>query len=87
MELYGTLGSSCARRDILTRMFQAGMTGLRLNLSHTTLPECASLLEDEFWPAARQAGVEASLIVDLQGPELRVGRLEAPVPLRPAPTA
>ena len=58
------------------------MTGARLNLSHTTLPECAPLLEDEFWPAARQAGVEASLIVDLQGPELRVGRLEEPVPLR-----
>ena len=71
MDLYGTLGASCARREILTAMFQAGMTGARLNLSHTTLPECASLLEEEFWPAARQAGVEASLIVDLQGPELR----------------
>ena len=82
MDLYGTLGASCARREILTAMFQAGMTGARLNLSHSTLPECASLLEDEFWPAARQAGVEASLIVDLQGPELRVGRLEEPVPLR-----
>ena len=63
------------------------MTGARLNLSHTTLPECASLLEDEFWPAARQAGVEASLIVDLQGPELRVGRLEEPVPLREGSSA
>ena len=87
MDLYGTLGASCARREILTAMFQAGMTGARLNLSHTTLPECASLLEDEFWPAARQAGVEASLIVDLQGPELRVGRLEEPVPLREGSSA
>ena len=41
MDLYGTLGASCARREILTAMFQAGMTGARLNLSHTTLPECA----------------------------------------------
>ena len=79
MDLYGTLGASCARREILTAMFQAGMTGARLNLSHTTLPECAPLLEEEFWPAARQAGVEASLIVDLQGPELRVGRLAVSV--------
>ena len=81
MDFYGTLGASCAQREILTALFQAGMTGARLNLSHTTLPECASLLEDAFWPAARQAGVEASLIVDLQGPELRVGRLAEPVPL------
>ena len=58
MELYGTLGASCARREILERMFQAGMTGARLNLSHTTLRECAALLEEGFWPAARRMGVE-----------------------------
>ena len=82
VELYGTLGASCARREILERMFQAGMTGARLNLSHTTLRECAALLEEGFWPAARRMGVEASLIIDLQGPELRVGRLKEPVELK-----
>ena len=81
MELYGTLGTSCARRETLYAMFQAGMTGARLNLSHTTLAACRSLLEEEFWPAARRAGVRAGLIVDLQGPELRVGRLAEPVKL------
>lgn len=82
VELYGTLGASCARREILERMFQAGMTGARLNLSHTTLRECAALLEEGFWPAARRMGVEASMIIDLQGPELRVGRLKEPVELK-----
>ena len=81
MEFYGTLGASCADYEKVLALFRAGMTGARLNLSHTTLEECAGLLEEVFWPAARQAGVKARLIIDLQGPELRVGRLERPVEL------
>ena len=80
MKFYGTLGQSCGRRDILSRLFHAGMTGARLNLSHTGLAACAPLLQDEFFPAAREAGVDPHLIIDLQGPELRVGLLDEPVP-------
>ena len=81
MEFYATLGGSCADRATLDRLFAAGMTGARLNLSHTTLPQCAPLLEDIYWPAARACGRAAHLIIDLQGPELRVGTLTAPVAL------
>ena len=38
MDIYGTLGPSCQTKEILTGMFRAGMTGMRLNLSHTALP-------------------------------------------------
>ena len=74
MEFYGTLGDACWERETLEALFRAGMTGARLNLSHTTLEACAPLLEERFWPAARQAGVEAKLIVDLQGPAGLPGR-------------
>ena len=80
MDFYGTLGAACADHDILTDMFRAGMTGVRLNLSHTGLADCAHLLNDIYWPAAKEAGVQAELIIDLQGPELRVGKLESPMP-------
>lgn len=79
MHFYGTLGASCADFDTLTAMFRAGMTGARLNLSHTGLADCAHLLKDIYRPAAREAGVEPHLIIDLQGPELRVGTLPEPV--------
>ena len=79
MDFYGTLGAACADFDMLTDMFRAGMTGVRLNLSHTGLAECAHLLKDIYHPAARAAGVEPKLIIDLQGPELRVGKLDAPM--------
>ena len=83
MEFYATLGDSCAKREIIDKLFQAGMTGIRVNLSHTSLAKCAPLLEGLYWPAARSAGKEgAHLILDLQGPELRVGELPRPIPLR-----
>ena len=53
MEFYATLGDPCARRDILDKLFRAGMTGIRVNLSHTSLDKCAPLLEGLYWPAAR----------------------------------
>ena len=83
MEFYATLGDPCARKDILEKLFRAGMTGIRVNLSHTSMVKCIPLLEELYWPAARRAGqADAHLILDLQGPELRVGELPRPIPLR-----
>ena len=81
MDFYGTLGTACRDTDTLSALFRAGMTGVRLNLSHAGLEECRHLLLDIYRPAARAAGCsEPQLIIDLQGPELRVGVLEQPVP-------
>ena len=83
MDFYATLGDPCAKRDVMDKLFQAGMTGLRVNLSHTSLVKCAPLLEEVYWPAARRAGrPDAHLILDLEGPELRVGELPRPISLR-----
>ncbi len=80
MEIYGTLGPACGSEDTLEAMFRAGMTGVRLNLSHTTLRSSAPLL-DAFHAAAKRAGVAPKLLIDMQGPELRVGALAAPLAL------
>ena len=40
LELYGTLGPACQREETLEGMFRAGMTGIRLNLSHVALADC-----------------------------------------------
>ena len=76
MEFYGTIGPACADELTLRRMAEAGMTGLRFNLSH------GSLAEQESWLAlARAAGIR-QILIDLQGPELRIGRLAQPVQLQ-----
>ena len=75
VEIYGTLGPACANQSTLEQMFQAGLTGMRLNLSHTGLKESATLV-DNFKKAAERAGVIPQLLIDMQGPELRIGKLE-----------
>lgn len=84
-KLYGTLGPACADIDTLRAMFRAGMAGMRLNLSHGTLPESAAWVE-MMHAAARAEGVTSDLLIDLQGPELRIGKLDKPVELKEGST-
>lgn len=80
VQIYGTLGPSCADAATLARMIGAGMTGIRLNLSHTTLREAKPYL-DAVRAAERETGRSIGLLLDMQGPELRVGRLREPMAL------
>ena len=80
MEFYGTLGPGCADADTLERMLRLGMTGVRLNLSHTALRAASPLLR-ALRTAADRCGVQPKLVIDMQGPELRVGALDGPVTL------
>ena len=80
-KLYGTLGPACADTDTLRAMFRAGMAGMRLNLSHGTLSESAAWVE-MMHAAARAEDVVSDLLIDLQGPELRIGKLDEPVELK-----
>ncbi len=84
-EIYGTLGPACAEAGLLERMLREGMTGVRLNLSHVTLPEAAPMVE-ALHEAGRRAGVRVKLLIDMQGPELRIKALPAPLTLREGET-
>ena len=81
VKIYGTIGPACRDRKILTEMFREGMDGVRLNLSHTSLEEASDLI-GACLGAASDAWVERpELLIDMQGPELRVGTLEEPLKL------
>ena len=81
IELFGTLGPSCADVSVLKEMIEEGMTGMRLNLSHSGLTQAAGLIRN-YHEAAALSGVSPELLIDLQGPELRIGALQEPVELR-----
>lgn len=85
IQIYGTLGPACAGTETLVRLFEAGMTGIRLNLSHVGLPGAAEQIE-HLHAAARLCGVTPQLLIDMQGPELRVGALPAPLSLESGTT-
>lgn len=75
VDIYGTLGPKCSDEETLTEMFKCGMSGIRLNLSHTTLEMAADRI-NVYHAAARRAGIEAKLLIDMQGPEIRIGSLK-----------
>ena len=80
IDIFGTLGPACAGADTLELMLRRGMTGVRLNLSHVTLVDSAAWIA-ALHEAAGRCGVEAKLLIDMQGPELRIGALKAPLEL------
>ena len=79
-KIVATIGPASSGEDVLTRLVDAGMDGVRLNFSHGTH-------EDHGESARRVRSVQAAagrplaLIADLQGPKLRIGDLSAPVDL------
>ena len=78
MDLFGTLGPACEEEEVLGEMLRLGMTGVRLNLSHETLASAAPRLR-HLRQAEQKTGITSKLLVDLQGPELRIGNLPAPI--------
>lgn len=77
MEYYGTVGPACSRMEILKAMFEAGMTGARLNLSHGDLEENGHWLR--LLPeAAKECGFKGKpkILIDLRGPEVRLGKID-----------
>lgn len=80
-EIFGTLGPACIQTGLLEKMFSEGMTGMRLNMSHSGLKE-SELAIHCFWEAAHRSGVKPELLIDMQGPEIRIGDLPFPLQLR-----
>ena len=77
LEFYGTIGPACAQLETLQRMVEAGMTGIRMNLSHGPLSAHKDWLD-----IIHAVGIP-QLLIDLQGPELRIGTLPQPLVLKP----
>ncbi len=80
-EIFGTFGPACGSEELIEKMIEAGMTGMRLNLSHTTLPESQDYIEC-YQKAAEVRGVKPQILIDMKGPELRVGTMVAPIEIK-----
>ena len=80
IDVFGTLGPSCRDEQVLSSMFTEGMTGIRINLSHVMLKDCLEDL-DKVKRAAAKSGIVPKILIDMQGPELRIGKLDAPITL------
>lgn len=70
-----TLGPAVESPAKIKELIEAGMNMARLNLSHGSYEEHQSRL-DLVRAAAKQAGKAVAVLVDLQGPKIRLARFE-----------
>lgn len=74
-KIVATIGPASERVEVLTRLIEAGVDVCRLNFSHGTQEEhrqrIASIRE-----AGRRVGKDVGIMIDLKGPEIRIGTFE-----------
>ena len=72
-KIVATLGPASSDPKTLARMIEAGLDVVRLNFSHGTAAEHGKRVE-LVRSLARKAGRAIGVLVDLQGPKIRIGR-------------
>ena len=74
-KIVATLGPASSDRTTLERMIEAGLDVVRINFSHGTVREHERRVE-LIRQLARKAGRAVGVLVDLQGPKIRIGKFE-----------
>ncbi|MBB6695115.1 pyruvate kinase [Cohnella xylanilytica] len=70
-----TMGPACDSVDVLKRMIEAGMNVARLNMAHGELSDHSGRME-RIRQAARETGTIVPILMDIKGPEVRIGKLK-----------
>ena len=74
-KIVATLGPASSSKEVLTRMIAAGLDVVRMNFSHGTAAEHKARVE-LVRQLARRAGRAVGVLVDLQGPKIRIGKFK-----------
>jgi pyruvate kinase len=81
-KIVATLGPAWSEPAQMTALLDAGVNVVRINASHAT-PEIRAGWIAELQTIMAGRAESAALLVDLQGPRIRVGTLEVPMRLEP----
>lgn len=80
-KILATVGPNTSTPEMLEKLIEAGVNGIRLNFSHGTYEE-----REEQIPWIRQAsakvGKPVAILQDLQGPKIRLGMLNENTPVK-----
>ncbi|MFQ5550542.1 MAG: pyruvate kinase, partial [Gemmatimonadales bacterium] len=79
-KIVATIGPGSANEATIRAMVEAGVNVFRVNSSHGTADQRAGLME-LVHEIRTELGRYVGLLLDLQGPRIRVGRLDQPVEL------
>jgi len=73
-KILATVGPATDRADRLLKLLESGTDAFRINVSHGTSGEHRATLR-RLYQVCRRARREAAVVVDVQGPKLRIGEL------------
>src|SRR5262247_802320 len=71
-KIVATLGPASSDRSVIARLFEAGADVFRINMSHTSHERLRELVAT-IRAVETEHGRPIGILVDLQGPKLRVG--------------
>lgn len=77
-KIIATLGPATESKEMLAKLILEGVDILRLNMAHAT----HQWVEDAMWfirEASAEVGRSVGVIMDVKGPEIRTGKVEAPI--------
>lgn len=74
-KIIATIGPATSNREVLKEMFKEGVDVCRLNFSHSSHEEHASVIE-LVRELNEEMGLHVAILADLQGPKIRTGEIE-----------
>ena len=72
VKILATLGPASSDKSIVAKLFQAGADVFRINMSHTDHDRLRNLM-GTIRQVEKECGRPIGVLVDLQGPKLRIG--------------
>src|ERR1035437_5124573 len=81
-KIIATLGPSTESEEMLVQLINAGVNVVRLNMAHAK-HDWTRMIIQRIRSAAKKAGQEVAVMMDIKGPEIRTGDLEIPIELQP----
>jgi len=84
-KIVATLGPASSSVEMIASLIVAGMNVARINMSHGTYESHAALIKN-IREASRKTGLEVAILIDLQGPKIRVDNLPEPLQLKKGET-
>ena len=77
-KIVSTLGPATANEEMIRKLYKAGVTMFRINSSHETV-EVHQRTLDLIRKIEKEEKAIIPVLLDLQGPKIRIGQLEAPI--------
>ena len=74
-KIVATLGPGCNTKTALTKLIRAGVNVFRINFSHATYEEADNFI-DLIRNLNKELDTNVAIIADLQGPKIRIGKME-----------